>query len=284
MGQELVPKAAGGMESLPMTCASRIGQPLQIQLNVPLKNPIHVLHGIVTHNVSPLDMHNVMLDQMQLEEEVDDESTVGGDFNVVIYEDEKIGGLPIYPPEFDELAFCVNSSGLFDLGYKGSPFTWWNGRPNTECIFKSMKHFKEVVKQTWVADFIRDIFFMFKQKLKRVKIALSTRSKVTYGGIFKQLTIREDIVRVKEILFEEEPTIENRIVPPKAQAELKKYSSIEEQYWKQKEGMAWFAKGDRNSMFFHNHVNGKRQKLQLKRIQNSDGVLIEMMGGYNYVF
>ncbi|XP_075104559.1 uncharacterized protein LOC142178601 [Nicotiana tabacum] len=63
---------------------------------------------------------------------------VGGDFNVVMYEGEKIGGLPVHPPEYDDFAFCVNSSGLFDLGYKGSPFTWGNGSPNIECIFKRL--------------------------------------------------------------------------------------------------------------------------------------------------
>lgn len=39
--------------------------------------------------------------------------------------------------------------------------------------------------------------------------------------------------------------------------------------------MTWFAEGDRNSNFFHNYVNGKRQKLQLKWIQNADGNWLE---------
>nr|XP_016481277.1 PREDICTED: uncharacterized protein LOC107802319 [Nicotiana tabacum] len=235
---------------------------------------------------------------------------VGGDFNVVLGEDEKKGG--------------------YQYIHQRSPFTWWNGRPNEECIFKRLdmilvnmpfqslfptieaehlirtgldhapllmscgeeamifvkpfkflnfwtKHdsFMEVVKQNWVADFIGDPFLMFKQKLKRVKIALSKWSKLTYGDIFKQLAIREDIVRVKEMLFEEDPSSENRVVLQQAQAELKKYLSIEEQYWKQKAGMTWFEEGDRNTRFFHNCVNGKRQKLKLKRIQSSDGTWIE---------
>ncbi|XP_075095490.1 uncharacterized protein LOC142173745 [Nicotiana tabacum] len=102
---------------------------------------------------------------------------------------------------------------------------------------------------------------MFKQNIKRVKAALSKWNRETFGDIFKQLAILEYIVRVKEMLFEEEPTTENRIVLQKAQSELKKYLNIEEQYWKQKAGMNWFAEGDRNTSFFHNHVNGKRKKL-----------------------
>ncbi|XP_075084878.1 uncharacterized protein LOC107761180 [Nicotiana tabacum] len=227
---------------------------------------------------------------------------VGGDFNVLMDEDEKIGGIPVYPPEYEDFACYANSCALFDVGYKGSPFTWWNGRPNSECIFKrpdrifanqhfqqlyprievehlirTIKHdtFLDVVRQNWLADFMGDHFLIFKLKLKRVKTALSHWCMLTYGDIFKQLAIREDIVRVKEILFEEDPTIENRIVLQKAQAELKKYLSFEEQFWKQKEGMTWFDEDDRNTRFFHNYINGKRQKLQLKRIQNLDGAWLE---------
>nr|XP_016464530.1 PREDICTED: uncharacterized protein LOC107787463 [Nicotiana tabacum] len=195
---------------------------------------------------------------------------VGGYFNVILHEDEKIGGLPVHPPEYKDFAFCVNSYGLFEQGYKGSPFTWWNRRPNAACIFKRLDRIFN-----WEADFRGDPFLMFKKKLKRVKTTLSKWSRETFGDIFKKLAILEDIVRVKEMLFEEEPTIENMIVFQKAQSELKKYLSIEEQYWKQKVGMTWFAERDRNISFFHNHVNGKRNKLQLKRIKSGSGVWIE---------
>ncbi|XP_070037047.1 uncharacterized protein [Nicotiana tomentosiformis] len=77
------------------------------------------------------------------------------------------------------------------------------------------------------------------------------------------------------MLFEDEAIIENRIMLQKAQAELKKYLSIREQYCKQKTGRKWFAEGDKNIRFFHNHVNGKRQRLQLKSIQNGEGVWLE---------
>ncbi|XP_075087544.1 uncharacterized protein LOC142169569 [Nicotiana tabacum] len=251
---------------------------------------------------------------------------VGGDFNVVLHEDEKIGGLSVHPPEYEDLAFCVNSCGLLEQGYKGSPFTWWNGISNAECIFKRLdrnfvnfpfqnmlptikvehlirtgsdhapllmtcgvqttnfvkpfrflnfrtKHatFMDVVRQNWEADFIGDPLLMFKKNIKRVKATLSKWSRKTFGDIFKQLAILEEIVRFKEMLFEEEPTTENRIVLQKAQSELKKYLSIEEQYWKQKVGMTWFAEEDRNTSFFHNHVNGKRTKLQLKKIKSGSG-------------
>lgn len=85
------------------------------------------------------------------------------------------------------------------------PFKFLNFWANHET-------FMEVVRKNWLADFIGDPFLMFKQKLKRVKIALSKWSKLTYRDIFKQLAIREDVVRIKEMMFEEEPSVENRIV------------------------------------------------------------------------
>ncbi|XP_070041117.1 uncharacterized protein [Nicotiana tomentosiformis] len=109
--------------------------------------------------------------------------------------------------------------------------------------------FIDMVRQNWEADFIGDPFLMFKQNIKRVKAALSKWSRETFVDIFKQLAILEDIVR--------------------------KYLSIEEKYWKQKARMTLFAEGDRNTSFFHNHVIGKRKKLQLKRIKSGSGVWIE---------
>ncbi|KAH0715027.1 hypothetical protein KY284_007932 [Solanum tuberosum] len=63
---------------------------------------------------------------------------VGGDFNVIMEEDEKIGGLPVYPQEYEDFALCINSYELFDLHFICNPFTWWNGKADGECIFKRL--------------------------------------------------------------------------------------------------------------------------------------------------
>lgn len=181
---------------------------------------------------------------------------VRGDFNVILNKEEKIGRLLVYPPEYEDFAFCLNSCGLFDTGYKGSPFTWWNGWPYTTYIFKGLdiilvnspfqsifpitkveylirtssdhaplfmtcsdqttafakpfkfsnfwtKHasFMEVVRQNWLADVTGDPFLMFKQKIKRVKLTLSKWGRLTYRDIFKQLALREYVVRIKVMLF-----------------------------------------------------------------------------------
>ncbi|XP_059313352.1 uncharacterized protein LOC132064401 [Lycium ferocissimum] len=63
---------------------------------------------------------------------------IRGDFNVILNEEEKIGGLPVLPQEYEDFAFCINSCDLTEISFKGSPFTWLNGRVDRECIFKRL--------------------------------------------------------------------------------------------------------------------------------------------------
>ncbi|XP_019229533.1 PREDICTED: uncharacterized protein LOC109210559 [Nicotiana attenuata] len=67
----------------------------------------------------------------------------------------------------------------------------------------------------------------------------------------------------------------NRERLQKVQAEIIRYLAIEEEFLKQKAGMAWFKDGDRNTKFFHAQVRGRRKRLQLKRIKDSRGTWIE---------
>ncbi|XP_070054663.1 uncharacterized protein [Nicotiana tomentosiformis] len=137
---------------------------------------------------------------------------VGGDFNVLFHKDEKIGGLPVHPPEYEDFAFCnilptIEVEHLIRTGSDHAPLLMTCGVQTTKFVkpFRFLnfwtKHatFMDVVRQNWEADFIGDQFLMFKQNIKRVKAALSKWNRETFGDIFKQLAILEDIVRVKEI-------------------------------------------------------------------------------------
>ncbi|XP_060183224.1 uncharacterized protein LOC132613196 [Lycium barbarum] len=255
---------------------------------------------------------------------------VGGDFNVILNEEEKIGGLPVLPQEYEDFAFCLNSCELHEMPFKGSPFTWWNGRAANDCIFKRLDrivyndafqnwfgqlevehlsrtgsdhapllvscgdqgekfikpfrflkfwvghdNFLDFVKHQWETALTDDVFLSFKLKMKKLKIALSTWSKNTFGDIFKQLVIREEIVKIKEQLFEETPSAENRMVMQRAQAELKLSLHYEEEFWRQKARMDCFSEGDRNTRYFHSLVKGRRKRIQIRRIKDDAGNWIE---------
>lgn len=112
-------------------------------------------------------------------------------------------------------------------------------------------------------------FLDFKRKIKKMRRALSLWSRETFGDIFQQLVIRKEIARIKEKLFEECPSGENRTIMQRAKAEYAKYLHFEEVYWQQKVGYEWFENGDRNTRFFQSLVKGRRQRMKVTRIQNS---------------
>lgn len=115
------------------------------------------------------------------------------------------------------------------------------------------------MKQNWTVDFAGDTFIMFNHKLKRLKKALSAWSRATYRDIFKKIASLEEVVLVHEAEFERNPTYQNRERLQKVQAELIRYLDLEEEFWKQKSGTTWFQDGDRNTIFFHAQVNGRRK-------------------------
>lgn len=43
----------------------------------------------------------------------------------------------MYLNEVDNFRHCITTCNLSNLGFKGSIFTWWNGRAEEDCIFKS---------------------------------------------------------------------------------------------------------------------------------------------------
>ncbi|XP_070031969.1 uncharacterized protein [Nicotiana tomentosiformis] len=185
---------------------------------------------------------------------------VGGDFTVIWDEEENFGGLPVSLNEIDDFRHCINTCNLFNLGFKGSIFTWWNKRADEDCIFKRLdrcldnvefqqtfpglevihlskigsdhspillkcdieavpvkkpfkflnfwvkrESFKEVVRENWHVDFSENPFIMFNYKLKKLKKALSTWSKTTYGDIFQKIASLEEVVMVHEAQFEASP-------------------------------------------------------------------------------
>ncbi|XP_075096320.1 uncharacterized protein LOC142174426 [Nicotiana tabacum] len=255
---------------------------------------------------------------------------VGGDFNVIWDEEEKFGGRPVHMNEVFDFRHCVNTCNLFDLGFKGSIYTLWNGQGEDDCIFKRLDRilanaefqqmfaglevihlskissdhcpmmlsvqastvpikrsfkflnfwtknptFKNTVAENWTTDFHANPFTLFNHKLKKVKKSLSIWSKATFGNIFEKIASLEEVVLVHEAQFELNPSFQNRERLMKVQAEFIKYLTLEEEFWKQKFGLSWFKDGDRSTKFFHAQVMGRRKRLELKRIQNSEGNWIE---------
>ncbi|KAG5599355.1 hypothetical protein H5410_030725 [Solanum commersonii] len=100
-------------------------------------------------------------------------------------------------------------------------------------------------------------------------------SRETYGDIFKQLIMSEEIAGIKEKNFEEFPSSKNRGIMQRAKAEYARYLHLEEKICIQKAGYNWFEIGDKNTIFFHSLAKEKRQKIKVTKIQNALGQWLE---------
>ncbi|XP_075076767.1 uncharacterized protein LOC142163385 [Nicotiana tabacum] len=114
-------------------------------------------------------------------------------------------------------------------------------------------------------------FIIIQNKRKKVKLALTAWSKEIFGDIFKQIASLEDVIKVHEIEFELNPTVQNREKLHKVEANITLFYHLEKEFWRQKAGMQWFQDGDRNTKFIHAHVKEKRKRLQLSRILDNNG-------------
>lgn len=80
---------------------------------------------------------------------------------------------------------------------------------------------------------------------------------------------------MKKIQLELYPIEANRAELRKEIAELRRFQKVEEDYWKQKAGMTWFKEGDKNTKFFHPHVNRRRRKLLIHKIEDAQGKVLD---------
>ncbi|XP_075086274.1 uncharacterized protein LOC142168985 [Nicotiana tabacum] len=182
---------------------------------------------------------------------------VGGDFNVILSEEEKYGGRPVYLCEVEDFAHCVDTSleveHLIKYGSDHAPLLL-SCNINTVQVKKPFKFlnfrtkhesFLKVVKDNWIADSMGNPFILFQSKLRKAL---------------------EDVIKVHEIEFELNPTARNTAKLHKVEADLTRYYHLEEEFWRQKAGMQWFKDGDRNTKFLFDHVRGKRKTLQVSKI------------------
>ncbi|KAG5612985.1 hypothetical protein H5410_024266 [Solanum commersonii] len=170
---------------------------------------------------------------------------VGGDFNIILNEEEKLGGLDF--TQFEALDFNSISKRL-DRVFGNHEFN--NMLPTSEVhhlVRQSSDHAplhvicnseEEIIEDNWRIDFVGYPFIEFQEKMKKVKAALAKWSKVTFGNIFQNVATLENEVKVKEIQLESNTNEENR-------------------------------DGDKNTRFFHNYVKGRRKNCTWRKFKQN---------------
>lgn len=66
---------------------------------------------------------------------------VGGDFNDILFDSEKMGGNKRRGPCINNFRNCCHNLGIFDIKAMGSMWTWTNGRKGKARICEKLDHF-----------------------------------------------------------------------------------------------------------------------------------------------
>ncbi|XP_060210622.1 uncharacterized protein LOC132637569 [Lycium barbarum] len=166
---------------------------------------------------------------------------MAGDFNVIMSEDEKYGGLAVGTNEIQDFKLSMQNCEVQDLSFKGSRYTWWNGKSGDDRIFKrldrclgnfrlqqmfpeievyhltktSSDHAPLLVSYTRNNDLIKKPFKFLNFWVKNdtfmeIKASLVQWSSDTFGNIFQEIETLENVIKVHEIQFELQPTPHNR--------------------------------------------------------------------------
>ncbi|KAH0696200.1 hypothetical protein KY289_013682 [Solanum tuberosum] len=189
---------------------------------------------------------------------------IGGDLNVILDEEEKLGGLDFTINEAIDFASFISRNALLEVQFSGSKCTWWNGRIEKACIFKKLDRI--LVNQEFLDVFLAsEVHHLIRQGLDHTPLHLSCNSD-------EQIATLEDIIKVREAQLQIHPSADNRVALNKVEADLKNYLRLEEEFWHQKAGMKWFKEGDMNTKFFHSYVKGRRKKLHINEIITEQGV------------
>ncbi|XP_070039385.1 uncharacterized protein [Nicotiana tomentosiformis] len=192
---------------------------------------------------------------------------VGGDFNVIWDEEETFGGLPVSLNEVDDLRHCINTCNLTDLGFKGSIFIWWNGRAEEDFIFKGLDR---CLANMELQQIFPGLEVTHLSKIGSDHCPMLLKCDIEANPIKKPFrflnfwvkneTFKSVVKANWHVDFMTDPFILfNYKLKKLKKAQLIRYLAIEEEFWKQKSGMAWFKEGNRNTKFFYAQVNGRRK-------------------------
>ncbi|KAL6551326.1 hypothetical protein OROMI_021814 [Orobanche minor] len=224
---------------------------------------------------------------------------VGGDFNIILQPEEKKGGACPIQSDMEEFSDCLLNCNLSDVGYAGTPFTWYRDgvwqrldrilvSPEWYSSFPSMstRHLPKYQSDhnSLLCQFehniaIRKTSFRFQNMWVKHHLFLPTVQEswgMEYAPLreyFNKIDQAQYAVEVAEKDFDLDPSTSNRSYLNKMNANLTLTLSMEEDFWKQKANMKWMLEGERDSKFFHNLVKKKRQKIFLHCIRDN-GCLI----------
>ncbi|XP_062176085.1 uncharacterized protein LOC133881146 [Alnus glutinosa] len=173
------------------------------------------------------------------------------DFNMILDQSDKFGGLPYATSSRDFFRTFMNTCGMIDLSFSGNPFTWfeefWTKHP--EC--------RSVILAAWDSFFSGSSAFILAKKLKSTKQALKIWNYWFFGNIQRNInSISQQIDDIQQSNFSSHLHREEIFL----KQELDSLYIQEELLWKSKSRDTWLTCKDLNTRYFHMSTLIKRRR------------------------
>ncbi|XP_020588668.1 uncharacterized protein LOC110030339 [Phalaenopsis equestris] len=212
---------------------------------------------------------------------------VGGDFNMVMHDSEKLDGRRIDTTLIDKFNEALDLAGISDLGFVGSR-SGSDHNPlllSFDCFKKvSTYHFYylnvwarhddflRVIATNWRCEEMGNAWFTLWKLHKKVASALRSWNWDVFGDVHGRVKSVEQRVNLLQALDEYSYDIIHDL--QEANKELLEASLWEEELLQQKTGKIHFSQGDKNTKYFHACIKQRRVNNTIVRNKNDEGCWI----------
>ncbi|XP_020262713.1 uncharacterized protein LOC109838703 [Asparagus officinalis] len=229
-------------------------------------------------------------DLIAFKQQVNGPWIIGGDFNTVVKNDEKIGGTILSDSDFEDFQNFISacqlytssqveylvpncsdhSPALITIGqedFRGKrPFKYfkmWSTHPD----------FLQAVKNIWEQDINGYQMYKLHTKLKKLKHVLKDLNKRNF------MNISEQVLRAKEDLNVIQHQLNSDLFNPELISREKdclvKYVRLvncETSFYRQKANIKWGIHGDKCTQYFHSIMKAKRHQNRVLSLYTEDGI------------
>ncbi|XP_073291073.1 uncharacterized protein [Primulina huaijiensis] len=171
---------------------------------------------------------------------------VGGDFNEILSESEKVGGCSRPLQQMRDFRNTLSDCKLCDLKVIGDPFTWCNRMKNKEIIFKRLDRFLCNADCCSLRDWVGSRFSNIPRQIEALRKELNELIQPHKANL--------NAGRISQL----EHLIEKLVLQ-------------EETHWKQRSRANWLKYGDGNTKFFHSVASERKRINHIKGIFNENG-------------
>jgi exonuclease III len=138
--------------------------------------------------------------------------------------------------------------------------------------------FQDLVTKTWNETVRGSAFFVWEEKLRRLKVALKSWEKTLPNPTLARQETQKQLEKHQLDMENQEITQETLQQEDQLQRNWHQACREEEKYWQQKSRSLWLEAGDKNTGFFHKQAEARKQFKNVTEIQVQNQTITDFEG------